>query len=507
MMTPADFTLRDVSRLMAGEPSPPADLVFRNGRLAAVQERPSGARPRLYATPGFWDAHVHMLHVGLRAQRLDLGATASLEEALAALGDFARERPGESILWGENWDESTWAERRAPCAEDLDRVVADRPVVLRRVCGHLAVLNSRALAEAAQRWADLDPRGVVTEERAMRLASIWPPTPEERGRALRLAQERALSMGIVRVAEMGSDGAIDAYLDLLKRDALRLDVDLYVRPGQIELGLRLRSEGWLGGGRLRLGGVKLFADGSIGARTAALGTPYADQTEAGTLLFGDDELRDLLQRCRAAGLPVAVHAIGDAAIAQVIAQMERAVAGSRTEEGWASLEHAELLTPELLERSAALRLRLSLQPNFVARWGQPGGLYEQALGSERWQAMNPWRSVYDAGVPLTFGSDGMPMDVAIGLSGAVGHPAPEQRLTAAEAIEVYCGLHVPPWRDWPADEPWQLGCADCALYEADPRRLADGDLTRAPLRAILRRGEWLVPPPESLLRWGLVHVD
>ncbi|MBM3316594.1 MAG: amidohydrolase family protein, partial [Candidatus Eisenbacteria bacterium] len=434
-MTPADFTLRDALPASAGRDEPPCDFVFRAGRLAAKRPGSPGARPRLYLSPGFRDAHVHLLHVGLRDQRCDLGGAGSLAEALEMVAAFAREREGGGILWAENWDESGWPEGRGPLGDDLDRVVPDRPAVMRRVCGHKAVLNGRARAEAALRWPDLDRRGVVTEERAMRLASVWPPTPEERERALRSAQGRALSMGIVRVGEMGSDGALDAFLELRKRNALRIDVDYFVRPSQIELALRLRAEGWLAGGGLRLGGVKLFADGSIGARTAALREPYADGAGRGELLYDDDELAALLRRCLEAELPVAVHAIGDAAIDQVAGRLE-AIAGASgpLPAGWASIEHAELLTGDLLERCAALGVRLSMQPNFVARWGGAGGLYERALGPDRWRAMNPWRSALAAGLPVVFGSDGMPMDPAIGLVGATTHPQPEQRLSPAEAL-------------------------------------------------------------------------
>jgi predicted amidohydrolase YtcJ len=505
---PSDFTLRNVGLLVAGwSAAEPRDLIFRAGRLAIIRDAPAG-RPRLFATPGFWDSHVHLLHVGLRGQRLDLGATASVAEALDVLERFVREREGAGAIWGENWDDSVWSERRPPRREEIDRIARDRPVILRRVCGHMAVLNTRALEEASLRWPDLDASGVLTEERAMHLASIWPPTPDERGRALRAAQDRALAMGIVRVAEMGSDGAVDAYLELSKRDALRVEVDLYVKPTQIELALRLREEGWLDRGRLRLGGVKLFADGSIGARTAALRAPYADHPGCGRLLYADDELLAVLVRCRQAGLRVAVHAIGDAAIDQTLRQLERLAAESgRPEPEWLSLEHAELLTPDLLERAAHLDVRLSVQPNFVARWGQPGGLYEQALGRERWLEMNPLRRIFDTDIAVSFGSDGMPMDPALGLLGASGHPLEAQRLSVIEALDAYHGLRVAPWRQWGADEYWHLGCDSFVLYEADPQRLADGEIARAPVRGIFRNREWLQAPTESLFRWGLMHVD
>jgi predicted amidohydrolase YtcJ len=504
-----DFTLRDVVVAAAAPGEPGAcDLIFRGGRLADVRHREPAARPRLFATPGFWDAHIHMLHVGLRAQRLDLGACTSLDEALSLLAQFAREHPEPGLIWAENWDDSVWVERRLPTRDELDRIVPDRPVVLRRVCGHLAIVNGRALEEAALHWPDVDPSGVLTEERAMRLASIWPPTPEERARALRGAQERALRMGIVRVAEMGSDGALDAYLDLAKHDALMLEVSLYVKPSQIDLALRLRGEGWLDRGRLRLGGVKLFMDGSIGARTAALRAHYADRAERGRLLYDDAALLEILTRCWDARLPVAVHAIGDAAIDQIVRGLETLVArGLHLDPHWASIEHAELLTTDLLERLAPLGVRLSLQPNFVARWGQPGGLYEQALGPERWAEMNPLRRALSSGVPISFGSDGMPMDPALGLLGAVTHPIEAQRLTITEALEIYYGHRVPPWTHWSPAEYWRLGCDSFVLYEADPQRLADGELGRAPVRAILWHGAWVQPPSDSLKRWGLVHGD
>ena len=164
-------------------------------------------------------------------------------------------------------------------------------------------------------------------------------------------------------------------------------------------------------------------------------------------------------------------------------------------------------TPDLLERAAHLGVRLSVQPNFVARWGQPGGLYEQALGRERWLEMNPLRRIFDADIAVSFGSDGMPMDPALGLLGASGHPLEAQRLSVIEALDAYHGLRVAPWRQWGADEYWHLGCDSFVLYEADPQRLADGEIARAPVRGIFRNREWLQAPTESLFRWGLMHVD
>jgi hypothetical protein len=504
---PSDFTLRDVGTIVPGEAATEGfDLVFHAGRLARQSPAPPRGAPQLFLTPGFWDAHMHLLHVGLRRQRLDLAATHSLAEALAALERFAGEHRELPVLWAEGWDESGWSEGRLPAREDLDRIVPDRIVVMRRVCGHLAVLNARALSGAAIRWPDLPADGVLTEDRVMGLAALWPATPAERERALRDAQEAALRLGIVRVSEMGGEGSTDAYLGLLKHGTLKLDVHLFFKPTQIDLALRLRQEGWLTQGRLHLGGVKLYADGSIGARTAALREPYADRPDAGRLLYTDAELLRLFEQCRAHELPVAVHAIGDAAIAQVVATAEAIVARrGLPSHGWASIEHAELLDAELLERAVAARLRFSMQPNFIARWGEPGGLYATALGPERWRRMNPLRAVRETGAVLVFGSDGMPMDPALGLQGAVRHPVEASRLSAEEALEIYCASRLLPSIGWDPDGQWNTGCRQFVLYEGDPRRLGGGDVRCAPVRGILRDGEWLLPPAEELQRRGVLH--
>jgi predicted amidohydrolase YtcJ len=504
-----DFTLRDVGVApSSGAPAIGYDVGFRQGRLAGVREAPAGSPPRVFLTPGFWDAHIHLLHVGLRRQRLDLSGVRSLEEAQAALAHFARDHPDSPVLWAEGWDEGAWHEPRLPHREDLDAVVADRVVVLRRVCGHLAVLNSRGLAGAAVGWPDLPPDGVLTEERAMGLASLWPPTPAERDRALRDAQEAALRLGIVQVSEMGSEGSTDTYLGLLKHGGLKLDVRLHFKPTQVDLALRLRHEGWLDRGRLRLGGIKVFADGSIGARTAALRAPYADRPGAGTLLLADAALQEIARTCLRHGLPLAVHAIGDAAIAQVVRVAEGIVGGGEPPgPGWASIEHAEMLDDDLLERACRLGLRFSMQPNFVARWGQPGGLYETALGRERWERLNPLRRIRDAGGVMVFGSDGMPMDPAVGLEGATRHPTEASRLTAEEALETYLGTRLIPSEGWEPDGRWRWGCRHFVLHEGDPRLLCGGDPRSSPVRAILRDGEWLIPPPEDLQRRGVMHVE
>jgi predicted amidohydrolase YtcJ len=505
-----DFTLRGVAlQDFRHREEPLFDITFRRGRVAHLKRLPEGAPRSLFLTPGFRDAHLHPLHLGLARVRCDLSGCGSLDEALAALREFAQGRtPTDGAIWAVNFDESTWPEDQRPTRAVLDGVVADIPVIMRRICGHQAVLNSRALEEAGRQWSDIDPSGTLGEEQSMALSQIWPPTLEELEQAFITAQDAAIAMGITRIADMGGTGALAAYLSLAERGQLKIDVDLYVPPDGLERMVALGADGVGRDSRLGLTGIKLFADGSVGARTAALREPYADCDHAGRLLQDDATLVDVLTRALAADLRVAIHAIGDAALDQAVRCLEQSVESC----GWssalrASIEHAEMVDTELLDRIEALRAGLGCQPNFAIRWGRPGGLYERALGAERCARMNPLRSIWDRGVPLLFGSDGMPMDPALGLRGAVRHPVESARLTPSEALTAYLGGRGAPPGAWEVGDWWVPGCNGAVLYDRDPLDLLSGDLAHAPVRGVLWHGEWVLEPSAELFQSGVIHAE
>ncbi|MFC1572753.1 amidohydrolase [Candidatus Eisenbacteria bacterium] len=504
-----DFTLRGVAlQDFRGRDESLFDLTFRGGRLTRKKRLPELGQRNLFLTPGFNDAHIHLLHLGLSRQRCNLSGCGSLDEALETVAEFSRGgHTSGDILWAVNWDESHWADQRLPTREEIDRVVADSPVVMRRVCGHRAVLNTAAMQEAGRRWGALDPGGHLSEEQAMGLANLWPPTPEELEEAFLSAQDAAIAMGITRASEMGSHAALDTYLTLEERGLLKIDVKLFVAPERLEEVVRLRQEGRFTGPRLRLGGVKLYADGSVGARTAALRHPYEDAAHTGRLLYQDQDLFDMLDRCAREELPAAIHAIGDAAIDQVLHQLER-IAQERGLEATrgVSIEHAEMVDTPMLDRIEALEIGLSMQPNFVERWGRPGGLYDRALGSQRCMAMNPFREVWDRKLPLVFGSDGMPMDPSMGLEGAVSHPMAEARLMSEEALSAYLGGRLAAAGYWDSEDWWAYGRGGGVLYGYDPLDLTSGDLSRVPVQGVLWCGEWVLEPSADLFRAGVVHA-
>jgi len=506
----SDFTLRGVVLQDFRErPEDLYDLTFHKGRLAKKQLAPAGAVPNLYLTPGFRDAHVHMLHVGLANKRCDLSGTKSLEEALARITEYrAKMKSEERVIWGWGWDESCWDPPVRPTLEAIDSAVSDRPVIMRRICGHQAILNSPALHEAGLHWDMLDPAGCLNEEQAMMMSGLWPPSRKELEEAFREAQSIAIRMGIVRVDEMGARGALDTYLGLQRQGDLKIEVNLFVPPDLIERVLELRDEGIFNGPKLRLGGIKIFTDGSVGARTAAFSEPYTDQVTSGKLLLSTSDLTEILVKCRRSNLNVAAHAIGDAAIAQVISAAEKAVesGGLTISPFWLAIEHGELVPEGALEKISRLGITMSMQPNFVAQWSAAGGLYDTALGPERARRLNNFKEVIEKKIPLHFGSDGMPVNPALGLHGAVNHPNPDARLSPREALEIYLGETAPNPGFWEVDRWWQLGADRAVLYSSDPMALSSGDLSDAHVRAVLSNGEWILPPPQEFLSNGIIHA-
>jgi predicted amidohydrolase YtcJ len=184
---------------------------------------------------------------------------------------------------------------------------------------------------------------------------------------------------------------------------------------------------------VRTGGVKTFTDGSLGARTAKLTEPYADAgDETGQWVVTPAELDDLTERVNDAGFQMTAHAIGDAAIDAVLDAYEQTDADPARHR----IEHVELPSEEAVKRLADAGAVASVQPNFL-KWAGEGGLYDARLGSERRTRSNPFRELLDAGVPLAFGSDCMPLDPLFGIHQTVNAPAERQRLSTTEALCAY----------------------------------------------------------------------
>jgi predicted amidohydrolase YtcJ len=388
--------------------------------------------------PGFHDAHLHLLHLGIQAGRLSLASCRSRAE-LADTVRAARDRePTSGFLIAENWDETVWDRPVPPDRALLDEVVPDRPLILRRVCGHAAVANSPALRRLRETWggAGVDfATGVLLEAPVLHLDDLFPPGADESRRAFAWSSRHCLARGVTTASDFLRPRACRAYRDVLAAGDLPLRVNAWFyeecldEPGLLET---LPATD-----RFALRGLKLFADGSIGARTAALAEDYAGSPgRRGSLLLADAALAASLQRAHAAGWAVAIHAIGDRAITQVLDAFA-ALPPAENRDRRHRIEHLELPRPADVRRLGAVGVRPCMQPNFSGRWGGPGGLYEQALGPARLRASNPFRTVLEQRCGLFFGSDGMPVSPLFGIRSALNHPTAAQRLTFAEALDLY----------------------------------------------------------------------
>ena len=381
--------------------------------------------------PGFVDAHTHMEIVGRRLVHADL-ATDDREAALAAL----REAPDDDWILGYGYDESAWPSGEYLTREELDSVSETRPVVAFREDLHTASVNSVVLdryaddlLEAGVRREKGSPTGVVTEDAAELLRMETAPGREETKRLVRAARDRAHELGVTGVHDMvRHSDAPAAYRELAVAGDLALRVRLYYWADHLdaveETGLATNH----GGEYVEVGGVKTYTDGSLGAGTAKLSEPYADRDGTGEWVVDPEALADVAERADDLGLQMAVHAIGDEAV-DVALEALPDDPGSRHR-----IEHAELLGEVgAFDDAGAVA---SMQPNFL-RWAREGGLYEKRLGPERTAASNRFADVLEAGVPLAFGSDCMPLDPLYGVQQAVTAPEERQRLTVTEALRAY----------------------------------------------------------------------
>lgn len=361
--------------------------------------------------PAFVDSHVHMTPTGIGLLGLDLSSARSGAELLLAVRTYAEQHTGR-VIWGHGYDPHGFPDD-LPTPDQLAEAGGGCPVTLTRADGHSSLVDRNTLtsaplarSEGVDRTSDGRPTGVVRREanKIVRRWAVGAMSQQELADARVAAAEQAARMGIGSVHEMGGPDSMgeDDFDAWLQGD---WPVDVVPYWGGLDLRFVIERD-------LRQIGGDIWLDGSLGSHTAALGAPYADDpTTRGHLEFDDATLSDLFLEATRAGIQVAVHAIGDEAIAQA-ARCWRAVDDSLPDylEGGVRrlrhrIEHAEVMRPDLLDEIADLGLVVSAQPTFETAWGQPSGMYETRLGPVRSEWTNPFRALADRGVGLAFGSD------------------------------------------------------------------------------------------------------
>ena len=496
----AQVTVVTAARVHTSDPARPvaeAMVWDPQGRILAIggatelQERYPDAKhvdaSGKTVIPGLIDAHGHVMGLGYALMRADLLDAKDKDEVIARLRAFEAQLPPNTWLLGGGWDQNDWPDKAFPTAADLDAAFPGRPVWLERVDGHAGWANSaalRAVAAKASRSLDGDwqpeggriersagkPSGVFIDA-AMSLVNAVVPAPDApyRRQALEKATQAAVRHGLTGVHDMG-----------VSRDDLAL-MKQFADEGRLPLRINAYADGDNGaladlcstglyrhaGGKLQMRGVKLYADGALGSRGAALLEDYSDDPgNRGLLVTEPAALEAAMRKAHGCAVQVATHAIGDRGNRLVLDAYQRVLGeAANTDHRW-RIEHAQVVAPEEFPRFAALGVIASMQPTHATSdmpWAQ------DRLGPTRIKGAYAWQRLQASGAKLALGSD-FPVesvDPRRGLHAAVtrqdahDHPAggwrAEERLSAAEAL-----------RGFTADAAW------AAHDESTVGRLAPG---------------------------------
>ena len=401
--------------------------------------------------PGLIDGHGHFIELGFVALTLDLSGTTSLGDAKAKIAAYAAAHPDRPWIVGHGWNQEKWNLGRFPTAADLDGI-SDRPIWLTRVDNHAGWANAAAMKAAGVTAATKSPPGGridngVFVDAAQELVAKAVPAPlsKDRDLAFLKAQEILIAFGITGLSDMGTSAA-DWNTFRRAGDGGRLQMRIFAYSSGIEPMLRIAGgepTPWLYGDRLRLGGVKLYADGALGSRGACLKQPYTDAPPQTGLCFLDDaKLRNLMSRAAMDGFQLAIHAIGDRANAQILDAIEELGPTYRGDRRW-RIEHAQISDPADLPRFGKNGIIASMQP---VHQTSDRTMAEARLGPNRLGGAYAWASMLANGGRLAFGSD-VPIESANpfpGLAAAItredasGQPfggwQPQERITREQAL-------------------------------------------------------------------------
>lgn len=361
--------------------------------------------------PGFIDCHTHFMGMGLRLFRVDLSKAKSVQEAVNLLEERASKTEKGGWVRGFSWDESFWPERRWLTPEDLAGI--EHPVCTVRVDGHMAVLN-----EAAQKEMGVK-KGYLYEDEVFQMHSDI--SEQDIEKAFVAAVQLAHQHGVTSVHDNPMDVQSFCVYQKVNQTQLRIYVNLPVSVVDAVNQIQLRTG--FGNEWVKFGGIKIFTDGSIGAKTAAMSFNFKNEKNNGLLVYTDAELKEILRKAHPN--QTVIHAIGDRAIQQVL---NCSVPGERNR-----IEHAELVRDDQIPHIKSLGLILSMQPNFL-QWSHPDGLYDHRFGTGMDNRFFPLKK---AGIPIVFGSDGMPFSPLYGIEQVVNAPFEEQELSVMDALIMY----------------------------------------------------------------------
>lgn len=407
--------------------------------------------------PGLTDAHGHLYGLGLALDVVDLTGTTSYDEVIARVKQRAASATPGQWIQGRGWDQNDWPVQEFPTFAALDAAVPDHPVLLKRVDGHATMANSAAMRAAGITAATKDPdggrivsdangnpTGVFIDAAQPLVERAMPPVSAAQRKARVLASAQAIAAnGLTEMHDAGIDAAtINVVQELIDEKRFPIRVYAMLSDDDALLEQWFRSGPLVDyGGRLTVRSVKLYADGALGSRGAALLAPYSDDPgNTGLMLATPQHVQDVAARGRAAGFQINAHAIGDRGVRNVIDAYANASVAAKDR---FRVEHLQVIALDDVPRLVQHGIIASMQPTHATSdmyWA------EARLGEERAKGAYAWRTVLDAGGRLALGSDFPVEDVNpfFGLLAAVtrqdqkGWPVggwhPSENLTLAEAI-------------------------------------------------------------------------
>jgi predicted amidohydrolase YtcJ len=480
-------------------------LAARNGRIAAIGPNDRILELKSKSTkiinlhgrivlPGFHDSHIHLLNYGMLLRTLDLSGSRSIEEIKRRVATWTKASSPNTWVVGRGWDDEKLRDHRYPTRDDLDPS-SSNPVFLKRICGHVAVANSAALSLAGIDHRTASPRGGqivrvpggrpngVLKEGAIELVEkVVPESIDQTKEVLVQASRKLARLGLTSLHCIISGVTELKALSELKRKEKILQQIYAIIPARLVDSLRpLKKSLKLDEDGFRLKGLKLFLDGSLGARTAALNQPYHDDpASTGMLTLSKEELRKIASKARDSKLQLCLHAIGDKAVDLAVQVLGETFGTEGCRLLRHRIEHASIVSKKSMQKMSRLGIIASIQPRFVYsdKWAR------DRLGSRRLLQLYPFASLTKAGIMLTAGSDCPVEDPNPfeGIWAAVARPGfpKNERLTVREALADY--TKNPAYASFSDDCRGSLNpgnVADMVVLDRDPYKCGLNSLREA----------------------------
>lgn len=469
--------------------------------------------------PGLNEAHNHMISFGQTLNQINCvyPAVESIADIVAKVAERAKNTPQGEWILGRGYDDNKLAERRHPNRHDLDRATTDHPVLIVNGSGHLSAVNSLALQRAGVTRNTEDPEGghfvrdehgeptgVLHETAQQPIRDQIPePTVEDYVNALKNCNDAYVRAGITSSQDASSShpDAIRAYQIAMARGGLKLRTSMMIRDNLLPYIEELGIQYGFGGNRLRVGPIKMFIDGSLIGRTAAVTQPFLEDPaddNLGLTMMSQERLNELVLQSHRLGYQIAIHAIGDRGIDMVLDAYEAALQQYPRDDHRHRVEHCGICRPDILDRIARLGVIPVSQPVFILEYGDG---FIRHLGLERCQLTYPFRSFLERDIKLVFSSDCPVSDywpfksIQAAVSERTGSGqsyALEEAVSVEEALEMFtvAGAYATFEEDIKGKlKPGML--ADFAVLDQDPREVDPLELADVSVSATMIGGEFV----------------